>query len=81
MQQVWEEGMLIFILPFAFSSFFSFLSSIRSSAYLWKVTQNDTWVIALDKMFLVFFFNPKVLIFILFLHENIRYVYSLEVPQ
>ena len=31
--------------------------------------------IALDKMF---FFNPKVLIFFLFLHENICCGYSLE---
>ena len=27
------------------------------------------------------FFKPKVLIFFLFLHENICYGYSLEVPQ
>ena len=27
------------------------------------------------------FFNPKVLIFFLFLHENICYGYSLEVPH
>ena len=34
--------------------------------------------IALDKMF---FFNPKVLIFFLFLQENICCGYSLEAPR
>ena len=38
--------------------------------------------IALDKMFFFcFFFNPKVLIFVIFLHENIYCGYSLEAPH
>ena len=38
----------------------------------------SSWYIALDKMR---FFNPKVLIFILFLHKNICCGYSSEAPQ
>ena len=37
--------------------------------------------IALDKMLCFCFFSTKVLIFFLFLHENIRCRYSLEVPR
>ena len=37
--------------------------------------------IALDNMFCFYFFNIKVLIVFLFLHENICCRYSLEVPR
>ena len=57
------------------------MSSGGSTTLVWKIMliMHSAWegpIIALDKMF--FFFNPKVLIFFLFLHENICCGYSLE---
>ena len=48
----------------------------ENSGYIWYIKLEAIFVSGLDKML----FNPKVLIFFLFLHENICCGYSLEAP-
>ena len=57
----------------------NFFSAFVNSIGLTEELSLFVYTIALVKA--LFFFNPKVLIFFLFLHENICCGYSLEVPH